>query len=146
MHTCTVKPLYSNTAGSTTTCCYTVEPLYNNTTGSTTTCCCTVKPLYSSTTGSTTTCCCTVEPLYSNTTGSTTTCCCTANLSTTTPLVPLQHAAVQSNLFIAHHWFHYNMLHNQAVAVASTFCTEASETVPNMCVVVERVALYQVTL
>ena len=32
------------------------------------------------------------------------------------------------------------------VDVTSTFCTETSETVPNMCVVVEREMLYQVTL
>ena len=36
--------------------------------------------------------------------------------------------------------------YNQVVVVTSTFCTETSETVPNMCVVVERVMLYPVTL
>ena len=35
--------------------------------------------------------------------------------------------------------------YNQVVVVTSTFCTEASETVPSMCVVVERV-MCQVTL
>ena len=36
--------------------------------------------------------------------------------------------------------------YNQVAVVTSTFCIETSETVPNMCVVVERVMLYQVTL
>ena len=36
--------------------------------------------------------------------------------------------------------------YNQVVVVTSTFCSETSETAPNMCVVVERVKLHQVTL
>ena len=35
---------------------------------------------------------------------------------------------------------------NQVAVVTSTFYTETSETVPNVCVVVGRVALYQVTV
>ena len=35
--------------------------------------------------------------------------------------------------------------YDQVAVVTSTLCTETSKTVPNMCVVVGRVALYQVT-
>ena len=41
-----------------------------------------------------------------------------------------------------HHWFHCVCCYNQVVVVTSTYYTETSETVRNVCVVVEGMMLY----